>query len=293
LQTDWQRTDQQNGADTTQDDPANLSTKKCEVCGMNGRAIPLDFAVDMLQRQAVRKQNGWPSLEHYHCWESFSNYMSDVSKDDLLRMEKWQAADLSKRETKKLLDRMCRSADKVSCVFTCECGKFLLEPAYRYGPSPPGDFEQRPEDFGQRSRSFVKEKTWRESFWRRVKALNEKRGEELENRKRKRGDESACRANESACRANEFGGDEDWGDEDWAAELVRDLKHILVVHSDAGDWQVLIQVEEWDCLDENWFVVDSTWQDHEAQGYRIQNDDAFNRYPKEDRKTPFKVRFHV
>ena len=94
-------------------------------------------------------------------------------------------------------------------------------------------------------------------------------------------------------RGDESGGDEDWGDEDWAAELARDLKHILVVRSDAGDWQVLIQVEEWDCLDENWFLVDSTWHDHDAQGYRIQNDDAFNRYPKEDRKTPFKVRFHV
>ena len=95
-------------------------------------------------------------------------------------------------------------------------------------------------------------------------------------------------------RGDESGGDEDWGDEDWAAELARDLKHILVVRTDAGDWQVLIQVEEWDCLDENpWFLVDSTWHDHDAQGYRIQNDDAFNRYPKEDRKTPFKVRFHV
>lgn len=259
---------------------------------MNGRAIPLDSAVDMLQRQAVKKPNGWPSLAHQHCWKSFKNYMSDVTKDDLLRLEKWQAADLLKRETKKLLDRMRRSRDKslgwdkVSSVFTCQCGKFLLEPADRYGPSSFEDFEQRPEDFGQRKRSFVEETTWRESFWRRVKTLNHKRGEELENRKRKRGDESACRG-------DEFGNDQDWGDEDGAAQLARDLKHILAVDLNAGDWQVLIQVEEWDCLDESWFVVDSTWQDHDAQGYRIENDDALNRYPKEDRKTPFKVRFHV
>jgi hypothetical protein len=292
LPTECQRTDQQNGADATKDNPATLSTKKCEVCGMNGRAIPLDSAVDMLQRQAVKKPNGWPSLAHQHCWDSFSNYTSDVTKDGLLQMDKWEVADLLKRETKKLLDRMRRSRDKslvqdkVSCVFTCECGKFLLEPVTRYGPSPPEDFEQRPEDFGQRSRSFVEETTWRESFWRLVKTLNDKRGKELEDRKRKRGDQSACRCDES-------GGDGDWGDEDWAAELVWDLKHILVVHSDAGDSQAHIQVEEWDCLDENWFVVDSTWQDHDAQAYRIQNDDSLDRYPKEDRKTPFKVWFHV
>jgi len=268
----------------TQDDRATLSTRKCWVCGMNGRAIPLEHAANMLQRQAVRKQEEWPSLEHYNWWKAFSNYMSDVSKEDLLRMEKWEVADLLKQETKKLLDRMCLSVDKVSCVFACQCGNFLLEPACRYGPSAPDDFELRPEDFGQRSRSFAKETTWRESFWRRVNALNEKKGEELKNYKRKRGDMFACRCGEC---------DECGGDEDWAAELVQDLKQILVVHSDAGDWQVLIQVEEWDSLDENWFVVESTWQDHDAQAYRIQNDDALDRYPKEDKKTPFKVLFHV
>jgi hypothetical protein len=283
---EWQRTKQENGADTTQDDRATLSTKKCGGCGMNGRAIPLDFAVDVLERQAASKQEAeWPSLEHYYYWTSFSNYTSDVSEDELLRMEKWQVSDLLKKETKKLVDSMWVSGDKVSCVFACECGKFLFERAYRYGPSPPDDFELRQDDFGQRSGSFVEETTWRESFWRRVNALNEKKGEELENRKLKRADMFACRCGE----CGECG-----GDEDWATELAQDLKQILVVHSDAGDWEVLIQVEEWDdYCGENWFVVESTWQDHDAQGYRIENDDALDRYPKEDKMTPFKVLFHV
>ena len=142
----------------------------------------------------------------------------------------------------------------------------------------------------QRSyKRFVDLKHLRENFWKsaaRFLVLSEQLGtltssSSQENRKRKDSDRSGMDAADS---------NED-SKEDWAQKLARDLKNILVVPTDSGDWLALIKVEEYDIFDKDWFFVDSASDG--VHRYSIRNDEDEERWVTKDHDRFYQVRLQV